>query len=317
MFHRVIPETDAVRIHNHLSLEVTPEHFEQTINFFIKEKYVFISLDQLYSDFNRGSLRKEKFVVITFDDGYKDNLEIAYPILKKFDIPFAVYITTGIPNRKAILWWYILEDMIRELDRIEFEWDGEKYSYNAKTIIEKERAFELIQSFIHANFEIDTSMDLFRAIFSDFQSDLTRYSSELGMTWDEIRKLSRDPLACIGAHTVNHYPLSKLPVDDLQSEIRDSKIELEKKLGQPVEHFAYPFGKTSHSSLREFEFAKNLGFQTATTTSIGNIFEEHGKQLEKLPRININRVTNQQVLKLQTSGMIPFLIQKGKRVVHY
>lgn len=315
MFHRVVPDTNTKRIHNHLSLEITPEHFEQTINFFIKEKYTFISLDQLYDGYKRGVLPKKKFVVITFDDGYKDNLEIAYPILKKYDIPFTVYITTAIPNKNAILWWYILEDMIRDLDTINFSWNGEKYTYNGRTPSEKEIAFELIQNFVHKNFAIDTYSELLKAIFKDFQTDLTKYSSILGMNWDEIRELNSDPLACIGAHTVNHYPLSRIPYEDLVSEIKNSKVDLEKQLGQPVEHFAYPYGKIGSASSREFECAKNLGFKTATTTNIGNIFKEHGNQLESLPRININRVTNGHVLKMQTSGLLPMIIHKGKKMI--
>lgn len=315
MFHRVTPETNTVRIHNQLSLEITPEHFERTINFFLKEKYVFISLDQLYDGFTKGILPKKKFVVITFDDGYKDNLDIAYPILKKYDIPFTVYITTGIPNKSAILWWYILEDMIRDMDTIKFFWNREKYIYNTRTISEKEIAFELIQTFVHKNFTLETSLELFSTLFKDFEPDLTKYSSIIGMSWDEVRKLNSDPLASIGAHTVNHYPLSRLRFDDLMSEIRNSKIELEKQLRQPIKHFAYPYGKFSSASIREFECAKNLGFQTATTTNIGNLFEEHSKLLYSLPRISINRATNQHVLKMQTSGLLPVIIQKGRRII--
>jgi peptidoglycan/xylan/chitin deacetylase (PgdA/CDA1 family) len=315
MFHRVIPETNTKRVHNHLSLEITPEHFEQTINFFQKEKYDFISLDQLYDGFKRGILPKKKFVVITFDDGYKDNLEVAYPILKKFDIPFTVYITTGIPNENAILWWYILEDMIRDMDTIKFNWNGQKYIYNTRTIIEKEVAFELIQTFVHKHFAIDTCLELFSTLFKDFQSDLTKYASILGMNWAEIRKLNSDPLVTIGAHTVNHYPLSLIPFDYLISEIRDSKIELEKQLGKKIEHFAYPYGKISHASTREFECIKNLKFQTATTSNNGNLFKEHGERLDRLPRININRAMNGHVLKMQTSGLLPFIIHKGKKII--
>ena len=313
MFHRIVPESNLKRVHNHLSLEITPEHLEQIINFFLKRNYCFLSLDELYDRFKSGTFPDKKFVVFTFDDGYRDNLEIAYPIFKKYEIPFTVYITTGIPNKTAILWWYILEDMILNMNTVQFSWNNEKHIYHTRTSDEKEKAFEVIQSFIHQNFTIENYKDLFGAIFKNFQSDLTLHASQLGMNWDEIRNLNTDPLVTIGAHTVNHFNLARLPEDDLKTEILESKIELEKQLGQPITHFAYPFGKPHQASVREYECAKNLGFNTATTTVVGNVFQEYDQLLFGLPRINVNRVTNEHVIKLQTSGLLPLIINKGKK----
>lgn len=316
MFHRITPQSKQKRVHNHLSLEITPEHLERIINFFIKQNYVFLSLDQLYEGFISGKFPEKKFVVATFDDGYKDNLEIAYPIFKKYGIPFAVYITTGIPNKTAILWWYILENMILQTNTVEFSWNEKNYVYTCRTSAEKEKAFELIQSFIHDNFALDNHLQLFGAIFKGFQTDLTMNSGLLGLNWDEIRLLNQDPLVTIGAHTVNHFNLSKLPEKALKSEILESKIELEKELGQPIMHFAYPFGKSHHASSREFECAMDIGFKTATSTNMGNIFQEYDQMLFSLPRININRVTNEHVLKLQSSGLLPLIVNKGKKTPH-
>ena len=314
MFHRIIPDSNLKRVHNHLSLEITPEHLEKIINFFIKRNYCFLSIDQLYDGFKKGIFPDKKFVVFTFDDGYRDNLEIAYPIFKKYEIPFTVYVTTGIPNKTAILWWYILEDMLLKMNEVQFCWDGKEYFYNSRTSVEKEKAFELIQTFIHQNFTLDNYLELFGTVFKDFQSDLTLNSSILGMNWDEIRRLNEDPLVTIGAHTINHFNLSRLPDEVLKSEILESKNELEKQLGQPIKHFAYPFGKPNHASVREFECAYDLGFNTAITTNMGNLFKENGQILCSLPRININRVTSEHVLKMQTSGLLPFIINKGKKI---
>lgn len=316
MFHRIIPDKNTNRVHNHLSLEITPEHLERIINFFIDKDYCFLSIDQLYEGFSKGTFPSRKFVVFTFDDGYRDNLEIAYPIFKKYEIPFTVYIATGIPNGTAILWWYILEDMLLERNDVQFWWNEKEYFYKSSTATEKEKAFELIQSFIHQNFSLEDHIELFSAIFQDFQSDLTTNASALGMNWDEIRFLSRDPLVTIGAHTVNHFNLSRLSAEVLRSEILESKIELEEQLGQPISHFAYPYGKSQHASVREFECANDLGFKTSTTTKIGNLFNENGQMLGMLPRININRVTNEHVLKMQTSGLLPLIINKGKRIIY-
>ncbi|MFH6603646.1 polysaccharide deacetylase family protein [Maribacter algicola] len=315
MFHRVVPDSKKKRVHNHLSLEVTPEHLERTIKFFAEKNYNFISIDQLDERLGNEVCDNKRFVVFTFDDGFRDNLEIAYPIFKKYGVPFTVYVTTGMPNHTAVLWWYILEDMLLERDNVHFTWKKKQYSYESKTSDQKEKAFESIQHFVHQNFSLDDHLQLLQAIFKDFQSDLTRHSSELGMNWDEIRLLNQDPLVTIGAHTVNHYNLSKLPPEALKREILDSKIELERQLGQPIEHFAYPYGKTHHASEREYNCTEDLGFKTAVSTNIGNLFAENFHRPYSLPRININRVTDEHVLKLQTSGLIPFLVNKGKSII--
>ena len=274
-------------------------------------------MDAVYDRLSKGTLTldNQKFVVLTFDDGYIDNLEIAYPILKEYNIPFTIYISTGIPNKTAILWWYLLEEMVMERDVIEFQWKEKEYILKNNSVDEKEKVFEFIQNFYHQNFTSDNQLELLHAIFKDFRTNLTEYSGKYGMSWDQIREISSDPLVTIGAHTVNHFNLAKLSEEDLRSEILESKLELEKQLKYSVRHFAYPYGKESHASRREFECAKQLGFHTATTTKIGNLQEAHSKHLCCLPRINMNRVTNDHVLKLQTSGFIPMIVNKGRRII--
>jgi len=313
-FHRVIPDTAEVRIHNHQSLEITPEHFEQTILFFQKRGYAFYSLDQLYESLLRGRFSK-KFVVFTFDDGYRDNFTLAYPILKKYGIPFTMYITTNFPDRKAILWWYILEDMLRKKEQVQFRWGGRDYFFRCRSLVEKEAVFDEVRTLINKSFSQPDFRKMLRAIFSDFQPNPFAYADSIAMSWDEIREISQDPLATIGAHSVNHFPLKKLDSEALVREIKESKEGIESKIQQVVEHFAYPFGKSTEASLREFEMVKSLGFKTATTTRMGNIFPAHRCHLECLPRISINKATKKPVLQLQTSGMLPCLYHKGKKVI--
>lgn len=314
MFHRVIPDSSKLRIHNHQSLEISPTQLEETILYYKKKGYQFLSFDQFYDGIQNKTLSK-KFVVLTFDDGYRDNYTIAYPILKKHSVPFTIYITTNFPDRKAILWWYILEDMIRDRTSISFSWKGDQQDISLRTEEEKELGFDKIRNFINQNFDKDHYQEMLLAIFGDYQSDLFAYAHSHAMSWSEIQKISEDPLVTIGAHTVNHFPLKQLKDKELVPEIMDSKTLLEKNIGQAVEHFAYPFGKAAEASFREFEAIKKLGFKTATTTRMGNIFPDHSQHLECLPRININRVSNTDVLQLQTSGMLPFILHKGKKLI--
>jgi len=314
MLHRVVAEEGQVRIHNHQSLEISPEQFESTLNFYRNKGYRFVSMDQVYEILKSGKTSRP-FVAITFDDGYRDNYTTAYPILKKHRIPFTIYITNCIPDRSIILWWYLLEDLVRAQSSISFQWKKNHYSFSCHSPIEKEQAFEKIRTLINQELTKDHERDLLKAIFGHFTDDLYYYSKTIGMNWEEINTLCRDPLATIGAHTVNHRSLRQLEADELAYEIMVSREQIEKQIGRTVEHFAYPFGKASEASLREFQLIKSLGFKTAVTTRMGNIFPAHHRHLECLPRININKASRTEVLQLQSSGMLPCLYHLGKKIV--
>ena len=107
------------------NMKVSPLFLEKFIIELKSKGYEFISLDRLYEILKNGE-KVEKQIVFTLDDGYEDNYKIAYPIFKKYNVPFAVYITTSFPEKKAILWWYILEDLIIENSEI-ILFDGLKY----------------------------------------------------------------------------------------------------------------------------------------------------------------------------------------------
>ena len=313
-FHRVVEDKMDFRIHNHQSLEVTPEQLNQTIQFYKSKNYAFFSLDDLHHALTVEK-PKQKFVVFTFDDGYRDNFTNAYPILKKHNVPFCIYVNTNFPDQKAILWWYLLEDFLKEESSVKFQWEGINYLIPSKTISEKEMAFDQIRILINQSFSKGNFKDMLNVVFGKKESDYLSYVEKMAMSWEEIKLISQDPLVTIGAHTVNHFPLTRLDSSDLEFEILESKRLLEKYIQQPVNHFAYPFGKVTEATFREFEMVKSLGLKTGTTTRIGNIFSQHKNYLECLPRISLNQVSTSSVLDMQTSGMLPFIYHKGKKVI--
>ena len=92
----------------------------------------------------------------------------------------------------------------------------------------------------------------------------------------------------IGAHTVNHPMLAKLPEKSARSEMELSRSIIEAALGARPQHLAYPFGDPTSAGPREFALARELGFKTAVTTRPGVIFRSHAEHLTALPRISLN-----------------------------
>ena len=98
MLHRVVEQRSEKP--EQRELEVTPEWLEQKILEYKQKGYTFISIDDLQT------LNSHKWVCVTFDDGYRDNYTLAYPLLKRLGVPFTVYVSTGFIDNTLPMWWY-------------------------------------------------------------------------------------------------------------------------------------------------------------------------------------------------------------------
>ena len=304
MFHRILPRSSNSRVHNHESLEIDPFQLQTTIDYFKRKKYDFISIEQLPLYQNQS---ERKFVVFTFDDGYVDNLTNAYPIFKKHGIPFTIYITTNFINRRAVVWWYLLEEILQKNDHLTLSWKGRKRQYQCRNAQEKDRVFSYFRNLIMRELDPSNSIEDFQELFGDYVDDLYEYTNQHMLTWEQIEELAKDPLVTIAAHTVNHLPLRLLSHQQLEIEIKDSQRELSSRLDLEINHFAYPFGKHDEANEREFELVDDLGFRTGVTTRIGNVLSLKPSDLQKLPRVNVNRYTTKSILEMHTSGFISWM----------
>jgi len=238
-FHRVVPGNRGPRVGN-TEIEVTPEYLEWAINYFKKRNYHFITLDELY-EVLKGRKLDNRFVIFTFDDGYIDNLTYAYPIFKKHNIPFTIYVTTNFPDRKAVLWWYLLEDLILKKEELHLEIGGKPYRFQMVSRHQKELAFDGIRSLLLRVDEKEFFNEI-KKIFNTYGLDIYGKTEQLALSWQQIQQMSSDPLVTIAAHTVNHLALNKLPEAAVKQEVLASKEKLESYIDSEVAHFTYPYG---------------------------------------------------------------------------
>lgn len=312
-FHRVCPQATRPRLGFNKDLEVTPELLEETIKFCKTKGYDLVSLDQAYEILKSGK-SANKFVVFTLDDGYLDNYTNALPIFKKHNVPFTVYVATCFPDREAILWWYVLEELLWDRDEVEVELENKVIRYDCSTRAKKERVFEILAG--HLTFAQDEAA--LRAILRNYSFDFSSHVRELALSWKQITQMAKDPLITIGAHSSRHLALSKLSLEEVKAEVSGSKLEVEKKIGKPAQHFAYPYGGKQAAGAREFQIVKECGFKTATTTRTGNIFPSHKDNLECLPRIPVHGSELQKnidYLSLWVDGLIPCHENSFQRVM--
>jgi hypothetical protein len=119
--HHVRPARDEAFQPNRF-LEVTPEFLDHALDELRRQGIELISLDEMHRRIGAADF-KRRFVCLTFDDGYRDNLEWAYPILKRHNAPFAIYVSTSFPDRCGDLWWLTLEVVIAASDHVEMALD--------------------------------------------------------------------------------------------------------------------------------------------------------------------------------------------------
>jgi peptidoglycan/xylan/chitin deacetylase (PgdA/CDA1 family) len=284
--HHVRPSRRGAFQPNRL-LEVTPGFLSAVIRRLKRSKLDIVSLDEMYRRLIERDF-KRRFVCITFDDGYRDLLQYAWPILKTNNVPFALYVPTGFPDRIGELWWVALERIVANNDRIGLYVDGRDQRFDCVSIDEKRNIYDQLYWWLRSMPTEEELREAIRDLSARYGVDLKALCDELCMTWEDIAELSRDPLVTIGAHTVNHPILKKTSDRVARSEMEMSRAVIESAIGIRPDHFAYPVGDLTSAGPREFALAAELGFKTAVTAQPGVLFREHRHHLMSLPRISLN-----------------------------
>lgn len=279
MLHRV-DHIDKTKLYANENMKISPEFLEKFILGAKQYGYEFISLDQLQELLLTNKTTYKKFI-ITLDDGYTDNFTQAYPIFQKYQIPFTLYITTSFPEQNAILWWYVLEDLLHSHSEIYLS-DGSHYAYSNKD--EKNQVFLEIRKKILALNQTNL-LDELNQLFFHYSIDWNGKTKVLAMTWEQIKLLSQDPLATLGGHTKNHYAFNRISNELIQQEIDDANLLIHQHTGKAVEHFAFPFGSIHEVEEKQIEWVKTFDFKTVVTTRKGNVFKQHKDYLYCLPRV--------------------------------
>jgi len=315
MFHRVLPEGRMSRFAMNRSIEVTSDTLEKVVNLFKRLEFDFVGLEECRKRILEEKKGKRRCVVFTFDDGYRDNYECAYPVLRKHEIPFVLYVASNFPNRKMATWWYALEDLIISRKNVSFHHNEREYNFPCKTVDEMHAAFAAIHHMILLSESKAVHHQLMEDVFHDWDGDLCNCSGALPMNWEHVVEMSHDELVEIGAHTKSHAPLTCQSDADSRFEILQSKKDLEAKIGKPVMHFAYPYGM--HGK-RERDTVKELGFSTATTTWPGNLHQTHAACLNSLPRVAItDDFLKGDYLNLMISGFRPFVENSFSKAMRF
>jgi len=271
----------------HRRREVTPGFLERVVRYLRRRRLDLVSLDDLHRRMVEGDFSR-RFVCLTIDGGYRDTLQWAYPILKRYDVPFAIYVPTSFPDRLGELWWLALEAVVARNSRIRLVLDGREQGFDCETVADKRDLFDQLNHYARGLPTEDALRQFVRDLCGRYHVDVMAFCDALCLSWGELATLAADPLVTIGAHTVNHVRLAKVPERTARSEMAMSRSVIEASLGKRPDHLSYPLGDRTAAGPREFRIAAEFGFKTAVTARPGVLFAGHRDHLTALPRIALN-----------------------------
>ena len=255
-YHGVLDDYEFEKINGpNKHLFVPKSNFIEQMNFLEKNGINVISMDELYET----KFKPSKFsVIISFDDGYKDNLKIVYPILKKKNFPFIIYLVPKLLEEEPWVWWLELWDQLQKRNVIIYD----ECQMNIDTENLKIKAFLKIKKKMK-KLQIKDQKKMIQTIFN---LDKTTNMSEYFLNKTEINSLIKDKLVTLGSHSYDHLSLKKFDKKIAYEQITKSKIYLEKCFNVPIIHFSYPYGQKDDIAFIEHEMLFDNKFNTGVTT---------------------------------------------------
>ena len=270
-YHRVIEKWDETLDHSQPGMVVTASTFERHVAI-LKEHFEIVTLGALLAERNNAGRAIRPRCVVTFDDGWRDNYDLAFRILRRHDIPATIYLTTDFIGTNRAFWhtelMYLLTNAklasvlsderafraypgpvrhhLKRLARL----DGAAGAHNLDPLIETVKALcdddaieELIDSLTKAA-GIQRPLVLDRTFFLD---------------WDQVRTMAAAGIE-IGSHGCSHRMMTRLSAERADDELIRSKAEIERRIGRKVKHFAFPY---EDANGRLLTAAATAGYRTA------------------------------------------------------
>ena len=207
---------------------------------------------------------KRRSVLLTFDDGYLDNYELAYPVLKRVGLPAVIFLATGFLDERFVAWWdeiaWIVKRTMQPNLGLPLSWDIESLAVPAMASDREPVIRRLLRA----------AKSLTPQKLKQFLDDLAEVAgtgraprtaeTAPWMTWDMVREMHRGGID-FGGHTVTHPVLSKCSIDQQREEIRQSKARVEAELGTPITTFSYPIGQRWAMTSETRRLVREAGFQ--------------------------------------------------------
>lgn len=249
----------------------------------IEKNFTIINSNELERLLNSGQSKSQRYAVITFDDGYIDCYQKAFPILKKHNIKATFFITTTFIDSNQIPWWDEIAYILRQSIGQPFQSiNSKKTSLLTPQNIDKTIELTLYEAKRLKERTVYDVLDDLRERYPQAVNTLMSESGKLFMNWQQLNEM-HDAEMIIGSHTVNHSILATLPIQQQRYEIVESKQIIESNLKSVVTSIAYPVGRYHCFNEEVFNLVKEAGYQLGFNN-------EPGKNKTSINPFSINRI---------------------------
>lgn len=291
--HRVVKEQDYNDCTFQKSTLITENSFITFLQW-LKKEFEIVPLSWLINNEKQKHLNSEKpQAVITFDDGWRDNYDLAFPILKQEEIPATIFLSVNYIGSHLGFWWHGIGTLFTD-KKLSATCKQQILQHLHRNLEKKDVDFDVFS-------QVDRFIELLKKEYPNRAEQIThevyeicgRKRSPNGLTWEQCETMSEYGIE-FGSHTLSHPMLSSLSDDKLSFELTHSKsLLLEKKVNY-IDAVCYPFGGYDNRTL---SLAKKY-YSIGLTTGFGVVSGELSGRMD-LPRINVSEKVNSDRLHAQ------------------
>ncbi|MEW6209045.1 MAG: polysaccharide deacetylase family protein [Acidobacteriota bacterium] len=284
-YHRILDDDPRSFAFDEALISARRDTFREQMKF-VRRNFDVISFEDLRRCEMEGREWPRRALIITFDDGYRDNYTHAFPIMKEFHLPATVFLTTGYIGSEHLFWWDRVAYLIKHTSR------------RSVTLVELSAAPFDLSSPRARRVAIDrvlwwlkqvseeTRSRFLDALAAEMEVELPEgIGRGMHLSWDEIEEMARSEIQ-FGSHTITHPILSHVGESQLQREISLSKQTIEQHLGRAVVAFAYPAGRRTRFNDNVQSIVARCGYSYAVSYEEGAAVEGACDRFA-LPRIHV------------------------------
>lgn len=267
-YHRVMDFDESCYPFDLELISATQQAFKEQV-FHLAKYYTPITFVDLLSAKNSGHPIPRNAVIITFDDGFDDNYRFALPILREAGIPATIFISTDYIGQKETFWFDELAYIVKK--KLEKDWPivfkDLSITIPASSSPQKEECLKRILHWIKRVPNQDR-VDFLDDLKAKIPIDDHAKQLSAPMTWDQVLELDQQGIE-IGSHSCSHPILAQLTMDQLEHELKDSKLEIEERLKKTCPVVSYPVGGKDAYDERALKVVQKSGYQFGCTYEPG------------------------------------------------
>lgn len=256
--------------------QLEPEELERTLAL-LSKFYQFITVDQAIAMLQGKELFVDNPMLITFDDGYRNNIDYALPICKQFGIKPIIFLSTKHVDSGMPFWFDRLDFALQQNmgKVISISYSGKNYSFDATSRVALSNNFKRFRDEVKCTYSDDIEMDkLFNSLSDELEIRSGKALKNICekddwsaiISWRQLREEVKSGSLDVGSHTLDHWRLDSLNEEQILSQLKQSKVSIEDKLTVQCDYFCYPNGNYNKNAKR---LVQDTGYLAAFSTDVG------------------------------------------------